>query len=99
VVSVIEGLKGVERVLARNDAAREFSLMPDRIGDLIITGDIDTVFGTLDQESETLAASYRSHGSRYEQAVPLIIHDEKRKVRSENYRQNLDLTTGLVNSI
>jgi len=53
---------------------------PERIGNLVVTGDRDTVFGVLDQESETLPATYRSHGSRYETAVPLIIHDETRKL-------------------
>jgi len=97
VAGVIEKLEGVERVLPRNEAAREFDLMPERIGDLVVTGDRVTVFGALDHESETLAATYRSHGSRYEMAVPLIIRDAARKLDSRNYRRNLDLTTGLLN--
>ncbi|HEY1213588.1 MAG TPA: hypothetical protein VGE93_08140, partial [Bryobacteraceae bacterium] len=67
--------------------------------DLVVTGDAETVFGTLDEESETLNATYRSHGSRYEQAVPLIVRDEQRNLRSVNYQQNRDLTLGLLNSI
>jgi hypothetical protein len=42
-----------------------------------------------------LADSYRSHGSRYETGVPLIIWDEQRKLRASGYRRNLDLTAGL----
>jgi hypothetical protein len=42
--------------------------MPERIGDLVVTGDRETVFGALDHERETLAASYRSH----QIGVPLI---------------------------
>lgn len=98
-VNVIEKLEGVERVLTRVEAAKAFDLMPNRIGDLVVTGEEDTVFGTLDEESEALDASYRSHGSRYEQAVPLIIRDETRKLRSDSYQQNRDLTLGLLNSI
>ena len=93
---VIEKLAGVERVLTREDAAKEFDLMPERIGDLVVTGDRDTVFGTLDRETETLPAAYRSHGSRYEMRVPLIIRDEARKLNASEYRRNFDLTAGLL---
>lgn len=93
---VIEKLEGVERVLTRNEAAKAFNLMPERIGDLVVTGDRLTVFGALDHESETLAASYRSHGSRYETGVPLIIRDEGRKLAPGDYRRNVDLTAGLL---
>jgi phosphonoacetate hydrolase len=96
VSSVLEKLDGVERVLTRDEAAKAFDLMPERIGDLVVTGDRDTVFGALDHESEALAATYRSHGSRYETGVPLIIRDETRKLEPSAYRRNLDLTAGLV---
>jgi phosphonoacetate hydrolase len=93
--SVIEKLEGVERVLTRDQAAKAFDLMPDRIGDLAVTGDRETVFGALDHERETLATTYRSHGSRYEMGVPLIMRDEERKLDPRDYRRNLDLTAGL----
>ena len=98
VVSMIEKLEGVERVLPRDEAAKAFDLMPERIGDLVVTGDRQTVFGVLDHETETLAATYRSHGSRYEMGVPLIIRDGARKLDPDNYRRNLDLTAGLLPS-
>jgi phosphonoacetate hydrolase len=91
VATVIERLEGVEQVLTRNEAARAFDLMPDRIGDLVVMGDADTVFGALDQESETLGASYRSHGSRYEQAVPLIIRDQNRNDRRKLKKSTDDI--------
>jgi phosphonoacetate hydrolase len=93
--SVIEKLAGVERVLTRDEAAKRFDLMPERIGDLVVTGDRETVFGALDHESETLATTYRSHGSRYEMGVPLIMRDGARKLNRGDYRRNLDLTAGL----
>ncbi len=92
----IETLEGVERVLTRDEAAKAFALMPERIGDLVVTADHDTVFGALDQESETLPPTYRSHGSRYEMAVPLIIRDPDRKLDARNYHRNFDLTAGLL---
>jgi phosphonoacetate hydrolase len=96
VASVIEKLHGVERVLTRDQAAKAFDLMPERIGDLVVTGDRDTVFGALDEEREALAENYRSHGSRYETGVPLIIHDQTRRLDRTLYRRNLDLTSGLL---
>lgn len=93
---VIEKLAGVEQVLTREAAAKEFDLMPERIGDLVVTADRDTVFGALDRETEMLPAAYRSHGSRYEMAVPLIIRDETRKLNPSEYRRNFDLTAGLL---
>lgn len=94
--AVIEKLPGVEKILTRPQAAKQFELMPDRIGDLVVTGDKETVFGTLDSETETLDRTYRSHGSEYETNVPLIIHNEDRKRDPKAYRQNRDLTAGIL---
>jgi phosphonoacetate hydrolase len=61
---------GVERVLTREGAVAEFHLPPDRIGDLMLLGDIDTVFGEVD--APEAAVELRSHGSLHEIEVPLI---------------------------
>ena len=71
------GLDGVERVIPREEAAREFGLMPSRIGELVVLGDQDTVFGELPGETEALEPSYRSHGSLYESDVPIVIYNYK----------------------
>jgi len=71
----IRGLAGVEEVLTRAEAAGKFDLMPSRIGDLVVTGDKDTAFGELGSESEAMAPDYRTHGSRHETPVPLVIHN------------------------
>src|SRR5262249_52949597 len=46
-IGLLHGLEGVERVMTRDQAARAFHLMPSRIGDLVVLGDRDTVFGEL----------------------------------------------------
>lgn len=75
VAEVIAGLPGVESVLTRSDAARLHRLLPDRIGDLVVLGDRDTVFGELDGvDLEELADGYRSHGSLHESRVPLVTY-------------------------
>ncbi len=69
-------LPGVEAVLTRAAAARKYGLLPERIGDLMVLGDQNTVFGNLESaESEKLAAHYRSHGSQYEAHVPLFVYN------------------------
>jgi phosphonoacetate hydrolase len=72
---LITGLKGVEEVLTREEAAKKFHLMSGRIGDLVVLGDENTVFGNLDTEYETLPANYRTHGSIHEAIVPLFVYN------------------------
>ena len=48
VAKTIGSLKGVESVMTRSEATKRFHLMASRIGDLIVLGDRDTVFGELD---------------------------------------------------
>jgi phosphonoacetate hydrolase len=93
VARVISGLEGVEFVLTRREAANRYHLMASRIGDLVVLGDKDTVFGELDTEQEVLPPGYRSHGSLHEMDVPLIIHNAETKLRSEEFRFNRDLAT------
>ena len=67
---------GVERVFTRAEAVEELRLNYDRIGDLVVTGDSQTVFGPKelsDTWNDTGAGSgLRSHASAYEQDVPII---------------------------
>ena len=56
--TVLSGLDGVEAVLTRAEAAETYNLMASRIGDLVVLGDKDTVFGDLDVPMETLPASF-----------------------------------------
>jgi phosphonoacetate hydrolase len=47
-IEILRGLPGVEEVLSRDEAAARFRLMPERIGELMVLGDRDTVFGEQD---------------------------------------------------
>jgi phosphonoacetate hydrolase len=71
----IAALDGIEAVLERPIAARRFGLMPERIGDLVVLGDRDTVFGELPGDHEVLDTGYRSHGSLHESDVPLFVYN------------------------
>jgi len=61
---------GIDAVLSRADAARTYHLHAGRIGDLMLLADAWTVFGDL--PDSPVEVQVRSHGSLYEQAVPII---------------------------
>ncbi|MBW1995275.1 MAG: alkaline phosphatase family protein [Deltaproteobacteria bacterium] len=74
-VDILRRIEGVEAVYNKYEAAATFHLHPDRIGDLIVVGDKDTVFGPLDGSAEDLPQGFRAHGSAYEAPVPLVVYN------------------------
>ena len=74
---IVTGLKGVEHVIARDAAARDYKLMKSRIGDLVVWGDKDTVFGEMDMERVDFPSGLRSHGSLHELDIPLFVYNAK----------------------
>lgn len=91
---IISGVKGVERILTREEAAREFKLMASRIGHLMVLGDKDTVFGELDAPQENFPG-LRSHGSLHETDVPLFVYNAKDAPSADYFNHNLDLARWL----
>ena len=73
--SALAALPGVEAVLDRFAAAEAFDLPPDRIGDLIVLADANTVLGKsrAAHDLSALHGTLRSHGGLHERAVPLIV--------------------------
>ena len=69
-VGVLLATDGVEDALPRDVAAQRFLLMPDRMGDVLVTGEQDVVFG--DPGEISLPPGLRSHGSAHESTVPII---------------------------
>jgi phosphonoacetate hydrolase len=92
--NIVSSVKGVERIVTREDAAREFRLMASRIGDLVVIGDKDTVFGELDDEKEVFPG-LRSHGSLHETQIPLFVYNAKNPPSPEYFNHNLDLARWL----
>jgi phosphonoacetate hydrolase len=72
----IAALPGIETVLTRAAAAVRFELPSDRIGDLVVVSQRDTVIGTSRDRHDLsgLDVPLRSHGGTSEQKVPLIIN-------------------------
>ena len=83
-------LNGVAEVLGRAEAAAKYHLMADRIGDLAVFGDRDTVFGDLDAEMEALPQEYRSHGSPSELDVPLLVFNAAGAPAAAYFEHNFD---------
>ena len=71
----LAALPGVEAVLDRDAAAAAFSLPADRIGDLVVLADADTVLGrsAAVHDLSALPGTLRSHGGLHERTVPLIV--------------------------
>jgi phosphonoacetate hydrolase len=93
--ALIGKLPGVQEVMTRADAARRFRLMPSRIGELVVLGDENTVFGRLESEVVDLPMEYRSHGSLAEAKVPLVIYNAAQAPGAEFFQSNVDLTRWL----
>ncbi|HEX7796690.1 MAG TPA: alkaline phosphatase family protein [Vicinamibacterales bacterium] len=88
---IISELKGVEQVIARDAAAREYKLLKSRIGDLVVWGDKNTVFGEMEMEREDFPSGLRSHGSLHELDLPLFVYNAKAAPSRDFFNHNLDL--------
>jgi phosphonoacetate hydrolase len=92
---IISGLKGVEMVLPREEAAHEYKLMKSRIGDLVVWGDKETTFGEMESEREDFPTGLRSHGSLHEVDIPLFVYNAKGAPPADYFHHNLDLARWL----
>lgn len=91
----IRGIQGVEAVLTRKEAAQRYHLMPERIGDLVVLADDQTVFGNLETERESLPETYRTHGSTYEAQVPIFVYHARNAPAPDFFTSNYKLATWL----
>lgn len=92
VADIITALAGVDGILTREEAAARYHLIPERLGDLVVLGDSETMFGDMDQPYETLDARYRAHGSTHEMDLPLIVYNAASKLPpAERFEANKDL--------
>ena len=69
-VEVLRNTDGVDEALPREEAARRFKLEPERIGDIMVLGGADVVFG--DSAEVEMPATLCSHGSAHEIDIPII---------------------------
>jgi phosphonoacetate hydrolase len=72
----VGALPGIDRVLAREEAARLYELPYAREADLVVTGDRNTAIGATAAEHDLSALAghrLRSHGGACERAVPFLL--------------------------
>lgn len=69
-LDVLREESGVDEALSREAAAERYRLHPDRIGDIMVNGAHDTVFG--DPSEVEMPPGLRSHASTYELDVPIL---------------------------
>jgi phosphonoacetate hydrolase len=88
----LAALPGIETVLTRAAAAAQFELPPDRIGDLVVVSQRDTVIGTGRSRHDLsgLDVPLRSHGGTSEQKVPLLVNRSVRKQTGMRRWRNFD---------
>jgi phosphonoacetate hydrolase len=95
VTDILTKLTGIELIVTREEAVSRFNLYGNRIGDLCVFGDKNTVFGELDKPSEELPSTYRSHGSMHELDIPLFVYNAKGAPPSAYFEHNRDLARWL----
>jgi phosphonoacetate hydrolase len=84
--------EGIEAVLRRGEAAKQFRLNSERIGDLLLLAEMDYTFG-INKGSNYRDIAIRSHGSLHEREVPFII---TKYMESRNELFNKDLIQSLI---
>lgn len=83
---ILLDVEGVEIALTAEEASERFSLPVDRIGDILVLGNEDAVFGSV-VKGEFEDVDLRSHGSLHERLVPFIANKET-KIMGENFNKD-----------
>jgi phosphonoacetate hydrolase len=98
----IAALPGVEAVLDRFAAAEALELPADRIGDLVVLADGETVLGRsrAAHDLSALHGALRSHGGLHERTVPMIVTERLRDgALAGRDLRNRDLHDLLLNEV
>lgn len=92
---------GLESVLTREQAAAQFELPADRIGDLVVVSERFTVLGTSQSRHDLsgLDAPLRSHGGISEQKVPLIVNRPTPGLDRQRRWRNFDAFDLVLNRV
>ena len=74
-IDLLNALEGVDLAMTSEEAVTKYNLRLERIGQVIVTADKDTVFG--DTNLVEMPGDLRSHGSEHEQNIPIIGYNLK----------------------
>jgi len=101
IVSELKAIPGIEHVLTNKEGCDEFELAYDRMGDLILTSEKDTVLGTTASRHDLsgLTVPLRSHGGVTEQTVPLIFSRLATNLDATHQLRNFDIFNVALNHV
>ncbi|MFZ6013734.1 MAG: phosphonoacetate hydrolase [Bacteroidota bacterium] len=102
--NILAKVPGIELVLDKGEAIKMFNLPEDRIGELVVLSDRDTVIGRTAEwhDLENVKNGLRSHGGRHESIVPLILNKKlslEYKIKLHESIKNFDLFDFLFNGV
>lgn len=101
IVSELKAIPGMENVFTNKEGCDEFELAYDRMGDLILTSDINVVLGTTASRHDLsgLTVPLRSHGGVTEQTVPLIFSRPATGLDAGHQLRNFDIFIIALNNV
>lgn len=100
VAQCLRAVPQLERLLTREEAASEFELPPERIGDFVVVSERLSVLGTSAERHDLsgLDVPLRSHGGASEQRVPLLFNRPLKDVPARRLR-NFDVFDLALNRV
>jgi phosphonoacetate hydrolase len=101
IVSELKAIPGMENVFTNKEGCDEFELAYDRMGDLILTSEKDTVLGTTASRHDLsgLTVPLRSHGGVTEQTVPLVLSRPATNLDASYQLRNFDIFNVALNNV
>jgi|TARA_B110000967_G_scaffold201139_1_gene237975 phosphonoacetate hydrolase len=101
IISELKAIPGMEHVFTNQAGCDEFELAYDRMGDLILTSEKDTVLGTTASRHDLsgLTVPLRSHGGVTEQTVPLVFSRPATNLDATHQLRNFDIFNVALNHV
>ena len=94
-IDLLNRTEGVDLAMSAADAVERYHLRLERIGQVVVTADKDTVFG--DSTLVEIPDDLRSHGSEHEQRVPIIGYNVKNT--SHEFTENRHMGTYVIDQL
>lgn len=93
VIEKLLALDGIDVVLDKAQACKQYDLPPDRIGDIIIISGENVTVGTSEHRHDLAALDVplRSHGGLTEQTVPFIVNRPMQSLETAPALRNFDI--------
>lgn len=94
-------IEGMSEVYDNQQGCKEFQLANDRMGDLILVSEQDSVIGTTADRHDLsgLEVPLRSHGGVTEQTVPLIVSQPISGLDESKQLRNFDIFSVVLNNV